>query len=236
MSNKLKIESVSISDIMPYYNNPRENTKAVKPVVESIKRYGFIKPIICDSGGVIIAGHTRYIAAYQMGLKYVPVIYSDMDVEQAKMYRIADNKLAEKSIFDEDALLAELKSFDIPQDMQSFFFEDINDILGLGYNEITSQSPVSSYYDDDDFIQRNELDDDNLEEIPSQTYNRPEPYCNSDDFEVDNDDEEFEEEDKEIEVIKVVSNELYKVREIDGKKTMLVVCPYCGNVEQIEIN
>lgn len=93
----MKVKSVKLSEIFPYYDNPRDNTNAVEPTKESIKRFGFVKPILVDKAGVIIAGHTRYVAAYQLGMEFVPVVYSDMDDEMAKKYRILDNKLAEKS-------------------------------------------------------------------------------------------------------------------------------------------
>ena len=101
----MKVKSVKLSEIFPYYDNPRDNTNAVEPTKESIKRFGFVKPILVDKAGVIIAGHTRYVAAYQLGMEFVPVVYSDMDDEMAKKYRILDNKLAEKSSFEEDQLL-----------------------------------------------------------------------------------------------------------------------------------
>lgn len=116
----MDIKSVKLSDIFPYYDNPRDNTDAVKPVKESFNKFGFIKPIICDKKGVIICGHTRYVAAFQLGLEFVPVIYSDMNNEEAKKFRIADNKLAEKSQFDEDELLEELRKMDVPTEMQDF--------------------------------------------------------------------------------------------------------------------
>ena len=52
-----------LSDIRPYENNPRKNDEAVKYVAESIKQFGFKVPIVIDSNGVIVAGHTRYKAA-----------------------------------------------------------------------------------------------------------------------------------------------------------------------------
>lgn len=48
-----------IDEIVPYENNPRNNGKAVKPVAESIKKFGFKVPVILDKNNVIIAGHTR---------------------------------------------------------------------------------------------------------------------------------------------------------------------------------
>ena len=54
----MKVKSVKLSEIFPYYDNPRDNTNAVEPTKESIKRFGFVKPILVDKAGVIVAGHT----------------------------------------------------------------------------------------------------------------------------------------------------------------------------------
>lgn len=48
-----------LSEIRPYKKNPRLNDGAVEKVAKSIKEFGFKQPIVVDSDGVIIAGHTR---------------------------------------------------------------------------------------------------------------------------------------------------------------------------------
>lgn len=196
----MKTELVKLSDITPYFNNPRENFNAVAPVMESIKRFGFTKPIIVDKNGVIIAGHTRYIAAFQLGMKKVPVIYSDMDEEKAKLFRIADNKLAEKSGFDEDALVEELRKMEVPEEMQAFFFEDIKDLLNFDYGSM--EIPADNPLDDEGGEPTDESGDDTGEEP----------------------DEASEDE-----------HEVYVPYTENGKRLMRVVCPYCNNVETIEL-
>lgn len=196
----MKTELVKLSDITPYFNNPRENFNAVAPVMESIKRFGFTKPIIVDKNGVIIAGHTRYIAAFQLGMKKVPVIYSDMDEEKAKLFRIADNKLAEKSGFDEDALVEELRKMEVPEEMQAFFFEDIKDLLNFDYGSM--EIPADNPLEDEGVKPTDESGDDTGEEP----------------------DEASEDE-----------HEVYVPYTENGKRLMRVVCPYCNNVETIEL-
>lgn len=198
----MKIEQVKLSDITPYFNNPRENFNAVAPVMESIKRFGFTKPIIVDKAGVIIAGHTRYIAAFQLGMKKVPVIYSDMDEEKAKLFRIADNKLAEKSGFDEDALVEELRKMEVPEDMQAFFFEDINEMLNFDYGTMT-----------------NDLSDDLGEMQADNPEDKTDDQSGDTDTKGDAEDE----------------HEVYVPYTENGKRLMRVVCPYCNNIETIEL-
>ncbi|HEX2986082.1 MAG TPA: DNA modification methylase [Caproiciproducens sp.] len=98
-----------VKEIIPYANNPRINDDAVDKVVESVKEFGFRNPLILDSSGVIIAGHTRLKAAAKLGMTEVPCIMADdLTPEKVKAYRIADNKSAEYSKWDFEALAAEL--------------------------------------------------------------------------------------------------------------------------------
>ena len=116
-------------DLIPYENNPRINDYAVKKVLESIKEYGFTNPILVDKDLVIIAGHTRREAAILAGLEKVPyIIKDDLTPEQVKAYRIADNKLAELSTWDEEALKAELfelQELDYPLEVMGFTEMDL---------------------------------------------------------------------------------------------------------------
>ena len=58
---------------------------------------------------VIIAGHTRREASILAGLDRVPyIVRDDLTPEQVKAYRIADNKLAELSNWDDELLKKEL--------------------------------------------------------------------------------------------------------------------------------
>ena len=96
-------------DLIPYENNPRVNDYAVKKVLESIKEFKFRNPILVDANMVIIAGHTRREASILAGLTEVPyIVADDLTPEQVKAYRIADNKLAELSSWDEEMLKEEL--------------------------------------------------------------------------------------------------------------------------------
>lgn len=208
----MKVKVVKLSEIFPYYDNPRDNTNAVEPTKESIKRFGFVKPILVDKAGVIIAGHTRYVAAYQLGMEFVPVVYSDMDDEMAKKYRILDNKLAEKSSFDEDQLLEELRNMEVPTDMQAFFFEDINQMLNFSLDSINQQAEEYGGFQDD----YSQVEEENFE-APSNEEAGESEEAPSD-----------EEEDP--------AKDLFVLKEReDGSHYMKVVCPYCGNMETIEI-
>src|SRR4051812_11358053 len=70
----MKIQMRKLCDIKPYENNPRKNDAAVDAVAASIKEFGFQQPLVIDAEGVIIVGHTRFLAALKLGLDEVPVV------------------------------------------------------------------------------------------------------------------------------------------------------------------
>ena len=98
-----------IEEIKPYERNPRVNDQAVDAVAESIRKFGFRQPIVVDKEGVIVIGHTRWKAAKKLGLEKVPVhVAEDLTPEQAREYRIVDNKTAELADWDIELLQIEL--------------------------------------------------------------------------------------------------------------------------------
>lgn len=123
----MKAAETPIDSIFPYERNPRDNSKSVDRVAESIKAFGFLQPIVCDRDGVILAGHTRYEAAKKLGLKTVPVLTAaDLTPAQAKAYRLADNKVGESSLWLEDVLAGELEAIsaeDLAFDPSDFGFD-----------------------------------------------------------------------------------------------------------------
>ena len=124
---KLEIKYIPIDDIKPYKNNPRLNEEAIPYVMNSIKEFGFKNPIILDENNVIVAGHTRLESAKRLDMEEVPVIYADdLTEEQIKAFRLADNKVAEKSMWDYTKLDEELDSI-LDIDMSMFDFENIEE-------------------------------------------------------------------------------------------------------------
>ncbi len=134
----LKVETRPIDSIKPYPGNPRRNDGAVTAVANSITAYGFRQPIVVDKAGVIVVGHTRWKAAKQLGLTQVPVHVADLTPEQAKAYRLADNKAAELAEWDEDLLaeeLSELKDLGIDLNSLGWTPEELGEVLAPDEND-----------------------------------------------------------------------------------------------------
>lgn len=130
---KLEVEYYSIDKVKPYKNNPRKNEPAIEAVEESINTFGWRQPIVVDKDFVIIVGHARYYAAQKMNLKEVPVsLGDDLSDEQAKAYRIADNKLNELATWDKDLLRSELLGInpdDIDMSLLGFEKDELDTLL-----------------------------------------------------------------------------------------------------------
>ena len=143
----MKIEIADITSIKPYENNPRKlSEKAIEKVAMSLKEYGFRQPIVVDKDRVIVAGHTRFRASKKLGLKQVPVsIIDNLTEEQINAYRIADNRTAEESEWDNELLKMEIKELeakDFKLDLLGFNEDQLNDILFEEKQGLTDEDEV----------------------------------------------------------------------------------------------
>lgn len=122
----MEVRNMNIDDIKPYDNNPRDNDSAVDATANSIKEFGWQQPIVVDKDMVIIVGHTRYKAAKKLGYKEVPVVIaSNLNKEQVRAYRLADNKTGELAEWDLSLLDEELEAIiDIDMSDYGFNFDD----------------------------------------------------------------------------------------------------------------
>lgn len=121
----MNIIDIEVDKIIPYVNNPRINDDAVDNVAASIKEFGFKVPIVIDKENVVVTGHTRLKAAKKLGLKSVPCIMADdLSEQQIKAFRLADNKVAESSMWDMEKLMIELEALD-DIDMNQFGFDEM---------------------------------------------------------------------------------------------------------------
>ena len=119
----MEVRNLKIDEIKPYENNPRNNLDAVDATANSIKEFGWQQPIVVDKDMVIIAGHTRYLAAKKLGYDTVPVVVaSNLSDEQVRAYRLADNKTGELAEWDFKLLDTELQDI-LDIDMSDFGFE-----------------------------------------------------------------------------------------------------------------
>jgi site-specific DNA-methyltransferase (adenine-specific) len=145
----MKIVIKKVEDLIPYINNPRKNDDAVDAVASSIKHFGFKVPIVIDAKNEVIAGHTRLKAAKKLGMDQVPcIVADDLNENQIKAFRLADNKVSELAVWD-DALLG----------IEMFSIHDI-DLLSFGFD----------VYDESQFGLEFELPDGDKEPFQQMTF------------------------------------------------------------------
>lgn len=143
----MKVQMINIEKLVPYARNPRINEHLVDEVAASIKEFGFQQNIVVDSEMVIVVGHVRYKAAQKLGLKEVPVnIMTGMSKAKVRAYRIADNKLGEKSQWDNQLLHLEITELE----------EEGYDKSKTGFNDDELNSLRNSLHDLEDGIEGEE--------------------------------------------------------------------------------
>ena len=143
----MQIEIADIESIKPYENNPRKlSDTAIEKVAMSLKEYGFRQPIVVDKERIIVAGHTRFRASKKLGLKQVPIsIIDNLTPEQINAYRIADNRTAEESEWDNELLKMEIKELeeqDFKLDLLGFNEDQLNDLLFEEKQGLTDEDEV----------------------------------------------------------------------------------------------
>ena len=129
-----------LSEIKPYKKNAKKHDETqIKNVMQSIKEFGVVQPIVVDRNNTIIIGHCRYEAMKRLGYDelqedWVKVV--DLSEEEAEKLRLLDNKLNE-SEWDFELLKDLVPSidfsdfeidFNLPEEVQDInlddFFED----------------------------------------------------------------------------------------------------------------
>lgn len=157
-----QIEYVSPSSLQPDSRNARRHTSAQKrAIARSLDEFGFNAPMLVRNNTVIV-GHGRLSAAILLKLAKVPIIRLDhLSETKARAYMIADNKLSDRSSFDETKLALELKDLTLHAhdlDIDAIGFEQAErDLLIQGQDstdpdeaddfEIPSKPPVTRLND-----------------------------------------------------------------------------------------
>ena len=154
-----------VDELIPYFQNPRViSEQAVSEVAKSFNNHGIQQVICIDENNVIVAGHTRLLAAKKLGIKEMPCTVYKGNPEDINAYRLADNKVAEYSQWEQDFLdkeLTQLKELNMEVagftfDETESFVESLDDMIddsvsvdSVGYSakELTNQVPLMFYFE-----------------------------------------------------------------------------------------
>jgi len=123
---QIQIEQVPIGELKPDLANPRRiSEQELETLTRSIQEFGLIDPIIARrEDKMLIGGHQRLLAARKLGYKTVPVVLTDLTIEQGRLLNIALNKIS--GSFDQELLARLLKELqEVPDiDLSLSGFED----------------------------------------------------------------------------------------------------------------
>lgn len=133
---------VKLADLKPNPDNPNTHPQEqIDLLAEMIKGNGWRERItVSNRSGLIVKGHGRYLAAIKAGLSKAPVDFQDYENEGFEWADlVGDNKIAELSIFDEDAITELTKNLDDGFNINLFGFGDIEEIIESGGGEELSK-------------------------------------------------------------------------------------------------
>ncbi len=130
----MEITLTAIERITPYARNARKiPQQAIDKVAASIREFGWRQPVVVDGEGVIVCGHTRWLAAKKLGLTRIPIHTADnLTQAQVRAYRLMDNRSHQETDWDFEVLtteLLELRDFDLDLDLTGFDAREIDSLL-----------------------------------------------------------------------------------------------------------
>jgi hypothetical protein len=104
------IEWIPIDALRPNPRNARTHSrKQIRLIAASIRKFGFLNPVLVDDTNMVLAGHGRLEAARLEGLDGAPVLrFGHLTKAEKRAYLIADNKIAEQAGWDREMLAIEL--------------------------------------------------------------------------------------------------------------------------------
>lgn len=133
----LEIAYLPVAELkMPARQLRKHGDKQVHQIAASIARFGFNCPVIIDDDNRIVAGVGRVLAAPQAGINRIPVVrLAHLSAAELRAYAIAENRLAEKSNWDDELLaleLGELSGMDLDFDLEltGFGTAELDIIIG----------------------------------------------------------------------------------------------------------
>lgn len=99
-----RYEVVPVDGVRPHPDNPRRGD--IASIQASIDHNGFFGAVLAQrSTGYVIAGNHRWRAAKEAGLESVPVIWVDVDVDEARRIMLADNRTNDQASYDPEGLI-----------------------------------------------------------------------------------------------------------------------------------
>ncbi len=145
-SVRLVVQDFAVDGLTLFHRNPRRGD--VRSIAASLQRHGQYRPLVVNVGTLtgrpfeILAGNHTFLAACSLGWETVQATTVDVDDEAAHRIVLADNRLADLGVYDdEDLAAAMVAAGDL--DGTGFTSSDLDELLA------TLSTPVSLTDPDD---------------------------------------------------------------------------------------
>ncbi|MHC4635595.1 MAG: DNA methyltransferase [Planctomycetota bacterium] len=137
----MNLKTVTIADLEPHPENPNTHpAKQIDALGDSLDEFDQVKNVVIWRG-LMLAGHAVREAAIKSGrLTLDAVDVSHWDEAKAKAFMLADIRLPDMGIYDEEAMAEALRDIDEPLDIPGFD-EDFLARIGLEAEEPKEPEP-----------------------------------------------------------------------------------------------
>lgn len=137
-----RVEYFHPDQLKPSKRNPRTHSdKQLHQIAGSIRRFGFLVPVLVNDDLELIVGHARVLAAKLLGAEKVPALrVSHLNEAERRAYLIADNQLALKAGWDRACLSVEFEHLlNLDFDLSVTGFDTIEIDLIMGNEPLAKQ-------------------------------------------------------------------------------------------------
>ena len=115
-----KTVPMKIDELLPYQRNQKDHPESqVRNLANSLRRFGWVQPVVIDERNVIVIGHGRVLGAKMLGLTEAPVVRTvELTDDEIRELRIVDNKTNESNwnqYLQEDVQELEFEGFEFDE-------------------------------------------------------------------------------------------------------------------------
>lgn len=90
----MRTKQVKIADLKLADYNPRQITDHdMASLVNSIREFGIVEPVVVNKNNTVIGGHQRLVACKQLSIESIPVVYVDLPKKKEKILNLALNRI-----------------------------------------------------------------------------------------------------------------------------------------------
>lgn len=145
--NQEYFPSVPVGEVQTHPGNPRRGS--LHEIEASIKKNGFFGSLIAQrSTKYVIVGNHRLLAARNLAMETVPVIFVDVDDALARKIMLVDNRTSDLGGYDEDLLMQLLQDLASDEGLEGtgYDVDDLDDLIGkLGGDIMEEQESEADY-------------------------------------------------------------------------------------------